>query len=39
MVGAAAGTMMETARVLISYSIAVGLAGPVNAIINSNQIY
>ena len=39
MVGGAAGTMMETARVLISYSIAVGLAGPVTAIVNTNVIY
>lgn len=28
--------MMEGARVLISYSIAVGLAGPVTAIVNAN---
>ena len=39
MVGGAAGTMMETARVLISYSIAVGLAGPVTAIVNTNVVY
>ena len=39
MVGGAAGCMMEVARVLIAYSIAEGLAGPVTAIINTNVVY
>ena len=39
MVGGMAGCMMEGARVLISYSIAVGLAGPVTAIVNTNAAY
>ena len=38
-VGGAAGSMMESGRVLISYSIAVGLAGPVTAIVNANIAY
>lgn len=38
-VGGAAGSMMEGSRVLISYSIAVGLAGPVTAIVNANIAY
>ena len=31
--------MLEGARVLISYSISVGLAGPVTAIVNTNAAY
>ena len=38
-VGGAAGIMIETAQVLISYSIDVGLAGPSAAIESTDVIY
>lgn len=39
MVGGIAGCLLESGRVLISYSIAVGLAGPVTAMVNMNAVY
>ena len=39
LIGGLAGCMMESARILIFYSVDVGLAGPVSAILGTQALY